>query len=426
MSEVSIIVRSKNEAKWIGETLSRIRSQTISSEIIIVDNESTDETVSIAKKFQPDHIISINNFLPGKAINLGLTKATTNYVICLSAHCLPIGKDWIKKLIEALEFKDEKRATNIVAAYGRQLPLRSTSDLNKRDLYNTFGLENRIQFTDFFFHNANSIIKRDYLIEHPFSESITNVEDRVWANEVINSGFQISYSAEASVYHHHGLNHGNEPSRLKRVNSIIEPLYKDSHKNSSLEKIEIIKPNYAKFSLIYMSLEHIDVVKLNNLTAELSDLNGFSKSYFILPNKPESAANDKKSHFYSRSLFPNLSNQGLFQFLKFFYESYIESNDDINYLLFLSEKGLENIDRLKLLWDYTNENFLDFAFTGKQISKNLWVRRSDYLEPVYSDIYLKEFSDPIYDVKYGHGLFISNGQIKSNNFYDGVNGLYEY
>ena len=145
-----------------------------------------------------------------------------------------------------------------------------------------------------------------------------------------------------------------------------------------------------------------------------------------MPSKPESAANDKKSHFYSRSLFPNLSNQGLFHFLKFFYESYIESNDDINYLLFLSEKGLENIDRLKLLWDYTNENFLDFAFTGKQISKNLWVRHSDYLEPVYSDIYLKEFSDPIYDVKYGHGLFISNGQIKSNNFYDGVNGLYEY
>ena len=56
-------------------------------------------------------------------------------IVCLSAHCIPVDKDWLKHLILDLNKK------NIGAVYGKQLPLPYSSPLDKRDLYNTFGEE---------------------------------------------------------------------------------------------------------------------------------------------------------------------------------------------------------------------------------------------------------------------------------------------
>ena len=52
MSElVSIVVRTKNEERWIGHCLKMVYSQTYKNfEIVIVDNASNDHTVKIAKK----------------------------------------------------------------------------------------------------------------------------------------------------------------------------------------------------------------------------------------------------------------------------------------------------------------------------------------------------------------------------------------
>ena len=52
MNKVSIIVRTKNEERWIGHCLKSIYEQNYPSfEVIIVDNKSTDNTLEIAKRF---------------------------------------------------------------------------------------------------------------------------------------------------------------------------------------------------------------------------------------------------------------------------------------------------------------------------------------------------------------------------------------
>ena len=69
---VSIIIRTRNEERWIDHCLGAIATQSISDyEIILVDNNSQDISVKIAKKYT-NNIINMTDFYPGKAINEGI------------------------------------------------------------------------------------------------------------------------------------------------------------------------------------------------------------------------------------------------------------------------------------------------------------------------------------------------------------------
>ncbi|MBT4730717.1 glycosyltransferase family 2 protein, partial [Candidatus Woesearchaeota archaeon] len=62
----SIIIRTKNEEKWISSCLSSVFSQTYENiEVIIVDNKSTDRTIEKSKKFPNIKYVTIDNYLPG-------------------------------------------------------------------------------------------------------------------------------------------------------------------------------------------------------------------------------------------------------------------------------------------------------------------------------------------------------------------------
>ena len=58
---VSIIIRTKNEEKWISSCLKSVFQQTYQNiEVIIVDNQSTDRTIKKSKEF-PVKIITIDD-----------------------------------------------------------------------------------------------------------------------------------------------------------------------------------------------------------------------------------------------------------------------------------------------------------------------------------------------------------------------------
>ena len=49
MPEISIIIRTKNEERWIGHCLAMVYKQTLEDfEVILVDNQSEDHTVEIS------------------------------------------------------------------------------------------------------------------------------------------------------------------------------------------------------------------------------------------------------------------------------------------------------------------------------------------------------------------------------------------
>lgn len=231
-ADIAVVIRSKNEARWIGQTLEKIADQSRQpKEVVLVDNESTDGTVDIARGFMgrlPLQIATIRDreFSFGRALNRGIERTTASWVVSLAAHSVPVNAGWL----EAFERETRrsewsgKRLELLAGVYGRQEPIdQVTSDFDKRDLWTTFGAERRLQGDqDFFFHNANSMIRRSLWETFRFNEAIHGVEDRDWAKTVLAEGHVIVYAPLASVYHHHGIHQGRNEERAKRVVRIIE------------------------------------------------------------------------------------------------------------------------------------------------------------------------------------------------------------
>lgn len=234
MPAISIIVRTYNEEKWIGQCLRTVEDQTIDDiELILVDNLSTDKTVEKARHVYPElTLVEIDDYMPGLALNEGIRASAGEYFVCLSAHCIPVDEKWLEHL-----WRNFDREKNVAGVYGRQVPVESSDPVDKRDLLRTFGPERRVQERDTFFHNANSMVRRDVWEEHPFKEDVTNIEDQIWGNEVINAGYKLVYEPEAAVYHHHGINQGNDETRTQSVVRTMEAheIRPDEHLGSEFE-----------------------------------------------------------------------------------------------------------------------------------------------------------------------------------------------
>lgn len=219
MVEISIIIRTHNEEKWIGQCLRSIKEQALDDiEVILVDNLSTDKTVEKAKhEYSELTLVNIDDYMPGLALNEGIRASDGKFFVCLSAHCIPVHEQWLESLRENFVYVDA-----LAGVYGRQVPLESSDPVDKRDLIRTFGPERRVQEQDTFFHNANSMVRREVWEKHPFKEDVTNIEDQIWGNEVINAGYKLVYDPDASVYHHHGINQGNDAERTQSVVQTME------------------------------------------------------------------------------------------------------------------------------------------------------------------------------------------------------------
>ncbi len=219
MPLISIIIRTKDEERWIAACLKKIQEQTIEDvEVILVDNGSSDKTVERARSVMPELVlVEIENYLPGYALNEGVRMSKGEYIVCLSSHCIPKNEDWLERMLENFEDNPE-----LAGVYGRQVPMHFTNSFDKRDLIVTFGLDKRVQRKDPFFHNANSMIPRAIWEKYPFDEETTNIEDRLWAKQVLADDYHIIYEPDAPVYHHHGIYQNRNEQRLRNVIRIID------------------------------------------------------------------------------------------------------------------------------------------------------------------------------------------------------------
>ena len=75
-------------------------------------------------------------------------------------------------------------------------------------------------------------------LEFPFCDESTNIEDRIWGEQIIKSGHKIAYVSEACVYHWHGVNHGLDRSRAKNIARILDKISNLKPKEDNLKNLK--------------------------------------------------------------------------------------------------------------------------------------------------------------------------------------------
>jgi rhamnosyltransferase len=419
MPKISIIVRTKNEERWIGHCLAMIYQQDYKNfEVILVDNASTDHTLQVAKRFPLNAIINIDKFLPGKALNEGILASSGSFIVCISAHCIPKSTNWLSSLLKNFE-ADEKLA----GVYGRQLPLSFTADVDKRDLLIVFGQDRRIQIKDYFFHNANSMLRREVWEKIPFDDAVTNIEDRVWGKAVISAGYHIVYDPEAAVYHHHGLHQGNAPRRARGVVSIIEQI--DQDVVSDLPSA--LRPENANIAAVLpIQGEVIAGTKVYDLLVKL--VNDLKRSAYV--NTIYLAVTEKKIaenlgvSWINRCAIDNADNLDMNQFLQKCLESIELAGDYPEAIMYVNYDYLNRPENIfdELVFDAQYKGY-DTVFTGYLDYGHYWLKKEDDYHQADSSMKHRSERDPAYRALYGLGCVSSSSIVRTGKMVGGKVGI---
>ena len=417
---VSIIIRTKNEEKWIARCLESIFSQKVQAgiEVVLVDNDSTDHTVEIAKRYPISKLIKIKEFLPGKALNRGIRSSTGDFLVCISAHCIPEKEDWLEKMLSNFD-----NVTDVAGVYGRQIPLSFTEPIDKRDLLIVFGLDKRIQKKDYFFHNANSMIPRKIWDEFSFDEQVTNIEDRVWGKEVISKGYKIIYEPEAAVYHHHGLHQGNTKERAKGVVSILENVELSTMSNLPLsmmpESINVaaIIPVIGDFAD-----ESIQAHQFKKAVHELKNSQFVDSIYCLAQNKK--LAKYAGINYLDRNSINDADSISLNDIMMKSLQI-IESNGDFpDSLLYVN---FDYVERPKYIFDKlitdAQYNGFDTIFPGLIDYGHYWHYADEKYSQTDPSLKPREKREPIYKALYGQGCLSAAWNIRRGKMVSGKVGI---
>lgn len=206
--KISVIIRCKNEERWIGHSIQSVLDFFECPEIIIIDNKSTDDSMEVVKLFSNKMTnnctiknINIDNYSPGRSINKGVKECSNNIILILSAHCT----------LESINFKKIKESLDIkkyLAVWGKQIPIYFGKKVNPtRYIWSNFEEKDSINYYSqgekrYFLHNALCFYNKDTLLKYPFDEDLIGKEDRYWAIDRISDGKEIFYDSELVCKHY--------------------------------------------------------------------------------------------------------------------------------------------------------------------------------------------------------------------------------
>ncbi len=213
---VSIIIPTKNAGPGFYKTLKAWKNQICECdlEIVIIDSGSTDDTISIARKFNAKIItIPHKEFQHGSTRNLGIKYSKGDFLIYTVQDAVPADYYIIQRFLSNFKDYPELKAIN-----GRQIPnpkeftnpLEWKKCFDKLNVYK-FNPEEFIklspeeQYQISFWDNVLAIYKRESLAELPFP-SVNFGEDIIWGYFALKKGWTLARNYSCCVYHYHHYN----------------------------------------------------------------------------------------------------------------------------------------------------------------------------------------------------------------------------
>lgn len=208
LMNISIIIPTFNAENYLPSLLEKLKSQTVSFELIIIDSSSTDSTPSIAKQYT-DNIITIPQveFDHGGTRTKAAKVASGEIIVFLTQDALPYDNQSISKILKP--FKDPK----VGAVYGKQLSYEKTSLFGKhlREFNYTdtsyiriFNDKEKYGIKTAFLSDSFAAYRKSVLEQiHWFKDGLIVGEDNYAGAKILLADYALAYSADAKVYHSH-------------------------------------------------------------------------------------------------------------------------------------------------------------------------------------------------------------------------------
>lgn len=209
---VSIIMRSRNDIRYIEQTLEMIFKQKYDDfELINVDSGSTDGTYDVIRKYNHDVVYQIEpeDYIPGRVLNDAIAKCRGEIVVFNNSDCIPQDERWLAELIKPI-----LDGENVVATFGKQIPRNDALPLVRKDYERAFQEGEISQTWRHFFSLATSAAPRETLTKWPFDNDVQYSEDIDWSYNMKQRGFDIVYVAGAVVEHSHNYTLGEVYKRF--------------------------------------------------------------------------------------------------------------------------------------------------------------------------------------------------------------------
>ncbi|MVF13750.1 glycosyltransferase [Ketobacter sp. MCCC 1A13808] len=193
---ISIVIRTLNEERFLGDCLSAIEKQVVDLplEVIVVDSGSVDRTREIATGFGCI-LVSIpqGSFTFGRSLNIGVAKAQYEYVISISAHCVPVGANWLENLVKPLS---RSAAELVYGAQKASITSRSSEIGYFSDRFRgQCGTRSEPEF-----NNGNSAFLKSIWSIRGFDEGLPAQEDVEFSQwHMKNSSATLYYSSKATL-----------------------------------------------------------------------------------------------------------------------------------------------------------------------------------------------------------------------------------
>lgn len=225
--DASIVIRTYNEARWLGEVLEAIAGQTGGTvfETVLVDSGSNDGTVEIARAHGCRiETIAKSDFTFGRSLNQGCAASRGKALVFLSGHCIPATTDWLARLVEPV------LDGRVTYSYGRQIGREGVSKFSEEMLLRKyFPEESAIPQDGYFCNNANAALSAAVWADNPFDEEITGLEDMMLAKTLVADGHKVGYVAEAPVFHLHEESWSQVKTRYEREAVAMQQITPELH-----------------------------------------------------------------------------------------------------------------------------------------------------------------------------------------------------
>ena len=230
---ITVVVPVKNGCATLAACIEGILTQTVPSEIIVIDSGSTDGTLELLARYPVQiHRIAPEEFNHGETRNLGVRLARGEFVVMTVSDARPVDDRWLERMLK--HFEDPK----VAGVCGQQV-VPHEPDKNPLQWFRPYSqpVPRRIQFANpaefkqlppaeqvalCGWDDVTAMYRRSALLEIPFRR-VNFSEDGIWVKDALSHGCAIVYDYSAKVYHYH---HETFRFRFRRTFTIQYQLYR--------------------------------------------------------------------------------------------------------------------------------------------------------------------------------------------------------